>query len=139
MIDDCTIKEILVEFESVLFHKEDYGYCIDYKANPTIVSTEEEAFILNKPSVVNRIAGKVYLDRVLINTKKSTRKEIRDIIKSMLKSYYSNSEMSGLEIVSQSFQRPGTAQKYLSKVEGYTDDVAELRFYAKGYPKDGSK
>ncbi len=139
MINDGTIKEVIgiLEYEKWLEYnmKDDYGYKVKYRPNPTIVSTNTEAFVLNGVSTIDKINGQFYVDRVHVS-KDATSKELYDIMTEMIKAFRTNDIMRGLDIHVLSFEMPGYAQKYLRPVENDTT-IFELRLFAKGYPKDG--
>lgn len=136
MVNDGIIKEIVSEFKlsGWLSYNiaNDYGYKIKYRANPTIVSTDTEAFVLNSVSTVDKIYGQIYVDRVYIN-KNISKTEVQDLMIEMIKAFRGNVNMRELEFKNLGFEMPGYGQQYLREV-AENQDIFELRFYAKGYP-----
>lgn len=132
MITDTTIKTVLLELGIHDYAKEDKGYRLKYKSNPTIIEDNCDAFRLESVSKFEKTSGIVYVDRVLISNT-INESDLKDILIAMHTSCFNHKKMKGLDFVVYGFQRPSLPGVYLREIEN-NHGKYELRFYAKGYP-----
>jgi hypothetical protein len=137
MITDGTVKEALTGLDSLIIDSEKSGYRFSYKSQPTIASTNNDAFLLNGFSELVDREGVIYVDRVRVD-KDISRFDLKEVLVAMLRALYSNPSMETTDIVQATFKRPGSYENYLSLIENQPDKF-EIRLCAKGYPRTGEK